>query len=113
MVLVSPLSIDGMFGAHCVITPPVEVKLRQGVVAIQRAPGHGGVADAVRLVLVAVAVVVEVGVAGDLLVLIEVDGGATMAVVPAQVNGRLPFSSAILGEVILKRGFRIWLNKEH
>ena len=113
MVLVSPLSIDGMFGAHCVITSPVEVKLCQRVVAIQRAPVHGGVADAVRLVLVAVAVVVEVGVAGDLLVLIEVDGGATMAVVPAQVNGRLPFSSAILGEVILKRGFRIWLNKEH
>ena len=66
---------------------PVEVKLCENVVAIQRAPVHGGVADAVRLVLVAVAIVVEVGVAGDLVVLDEVDSCAAGGVVPVEVDG--------------------------
>ena len=74
----------------------MEVELRQNVVPVQRASVHLGVPDAVRLVLVAVAVVVEVGVAGDLVVLDKVDCGASGGVVPVEVDGRLALSSTIL-----------------
>ena len=65
----------------------MEVELSQNVVSIQRASVHLGVPNAVRLVLVAVAVVVEVGVAGDLIVLDKVDSCAAGGVVPVEVDG--------------------------
>ena len=74
----------------------MEVELRQNVVAVQRSSVHLGVPDAVRLVLVAVAVVVEVGVAGDLVVLDEVDSGAAGGVVSVQVDRRLVLSPTVL-----------------
>ena len=74
----------------------MEVELSQNVVSIQRSSVHLGVPDAVRLVLVAVAVVVEVGVAGDLVVLDEVDSGAAGGVVSVQVDRRLVLSPTVL-----------------
>ena len=109
--MASRLSIDGMLGAFFVILAPVEVKLSQTVVSIQRAPAHGGVPDVLRLVLVAVAVVVEERLAGDLVVLVELDGGAAGWVGSVEVDGRLVVSTTILQLVLHLQSYQFYSSR--